>query len=185
MGLAAKMAQAQANQQQQQPQQGGFAPPGYPSAGYAPPPGAPPLDSKQQAYYPPPGAPPSASGYSQQQQQQYPQQQQYSQQQQQQQQSSFDPRQIESVLQQAVADQSLAAFYPPGSLGPIAQRVAASGALDTVMRLYKLQKENAINIVRPSRASCRRRPEAIGLVSVRLTIAHESPRVDTGQARPV
>ena len=155
MGLAAKMAQAQANQQQQQPQQqqqGSFAPPGYPSGGgHAPPPGAPGLDSKQQAYYPPPGAPPQSggSGYPQQQQYQQQQPQQQYQQQQQPQQSTFDPRQIESVLQQAVADQSLSGFYPPGSLGPIAQRVADSGALDTVMRLYKLEKENAINIVRP------------------------------------
>lgn len=121
MGLAAKLA---ASQQQQQ----GFAPPGY-----APPSGPPPqggYDSKSQYSQPPP----------QQQQYQPPPPQQH------QQQNTYDPRQIESVLAQAVQDQALQAFYPPGSLGPIAHRVATSGALDVVARLYKLERESAISL---------------------------------------
>jgi len=41
----------------------------------------------------------------------------------------LDPRMVEQVLQGCVVEQKLTAFYPPGSLGPIAQRVAQVGLI--------------------------------------------------------
>ncbi|KAL7417257.1 hypothetical protein BDY24DRAFT_377238 [Mrakia frigida] len=60
----------------------------------------------------------------------------------------MDPRQVESILQQCVQDQNLSAFYPPGSLGPIAQKVAQSGALDTIATNWSMPKELATDLLK-------------------------------------
>lgn len=48
---------------------------------------------------------------------------------------------VEGILQQCVTDQGLAAFYPPGSLSQIAQKVAQSGAIDTIADAWRMPKE--------------------------------------------
>lgn len=49
--------------------------------------------------------------------------------------------------------QGIAAFYPPGSLGPIAQRIAATGALDTICQEWRLAKELGMDLVGVHRRS--------------------------------
>jgi hypothetical protein len=47
-------------------------------------------------------------------------------------------------------DQGIQAFYPPGSLGPIAQRVARSGALDAISTQWRIPKELAMDLIKLS-----------------------------------
>lgn len=144
------------------------------SAQYSAPPGAPPSSTRPQSgqYGTPPGPPPrpqsgsyapsqgapyqQQSQYPGQQQPQYPgqqpqypgQQSQYGQPPQAPQQqfggSSADASFIQGILEQCVRDQNIQAFYPPGSLGPIAQRVAQSGALDRVCRDWQVRRATSI-----------------------------------------
>ncbi|BEJ17792.1 hypothetical protein CspHIS471_0700600 [Cutaneotrichosporon sp. HIS471] len=58
------------------------------------------------------------------------------------------PQQLLPLLQHCVQDQNLQAFYPPGSLEPIAQRVAASGALPKIAQEWRLPMEIAIDLVK-------------------------------------
>lgn len=53
-------------------------------------------------------------------------------------------------LQSAVIQQNLQAFYPPGSLEPIAQRVAQSGALNKIAQEWRLPLELASDLVKLS-----------------------------------
>jgi len=46
--------------------------------------------------------------------------------------------------------QNLSAFYPPGSLEPIAQRVASSGAIDRLCAEWRLPKELGFDLVKLS-----------------------------------
>jgi len=120
MGLAAKLAAAQANQ-------GAYASP-YPqapqgagvSAPYAPPAGPPP-----QQYAPPPQQPARPS---------------------------FDPTRdvatILRILEEGVKDQNLAYFFPQGSLQPIAQRIAQTGAISTLAQAWQLPLEVAMDMAR-------------------------------------
>ncbi|OWZ64065.1 hypothetical protein AYX15_04085 [Cryptococcus neoformans] len=55
-----------------------------------------------------------------------------------------------SLLQHCVQDQNLQAFYPPGSLEPIAQRVAQSGALNKIAQEWRLPLELASDLVKLS-----------------------------------
>ncbi|GAA5853387.1 hypothetical protein JCM9279_005775 [Rhodotorula babjevae] len=115
MGLASKLAAANANQgaygspYPQQPQPGGFAPPA------GPPP--------QQQYAPPQPARPS-----------------------------FDPTRdvatILRILEDGVKDQNLSHFYPPGSLQPVAQRIAQSGAIGILAQAWQLPLEVAMDLAR-------------------------------------
>lgn len=57
-------------------------------------------------------------------------------------------QQLVPLLQQCVQDQNLQAFYPPGSLEHIAQRVAASGALPKIAQEWRLPMEIAIDLVK-------------------------------------
>ncbi|KAL7009820.1 hypothetical protein EMMF5_000728 [Cystobasidiomycetes sp. EMM_F5] len=50
------------------------------------------------------------------------------------------------ILQTGVMDQKLQAFYPPGSLEPIAQRVAQSGALARLAQEWKMPMEIASDL---------------------------------------
>ncbi|GAA5912363.1 hypothetical protein JCM8208_003340 [Rhodotorula glutinis] len=108
---------------------------------------------QQQAY----GQPPQQQGQYGQQQQGYgqPQQQQYGAPPQQQQHGGAaapggGPSQqaIVQVLTQCVQEQKLQAFYPPGSLEPIAQRIVQTGALSQIASLWKLPMEIAIDVCR-------------------------------------
>ncbi|GAA5854216.1 hypothetical protein JCM9279_006182 [Rhodotorula babjevae] len=109
---------------------------------------------QQQAY----GQPPQQQG-------QYGQQQQgYGQPQQQQQYGAPPPQQqhgggaapgggpsqqaIVQVLTQCVQEQKLQAFYPPGSLEQIAQRIVQTGALSQIASLWRLPMEIAIDLCR-------------------------------------
>ncbi|GJN93992.1 hypothetical protein Rhopal_007055-T1 [Rhodotorula paludigena] len=53
---------------------------------------------------------------------------------------------ILQTLQQCVQDQKIQAFYPPGSLEPLAQRIAQSGALNTVAGQWRLPMEIAMDL---------------------------------------
>ncbi|KAM0785992.1 hypothetical protein ACM66B_006810 [Microbotryomycetes sp. NB124-2] len=55
---------------------------------------------------------------------------------------------IANILQAAVVDQKLQAFYPPGSLQQIAQNVARSGALQRISTDWSIPLEIAIDLVR-------------------------------------
>jgi hypothetical protein len=55
---------------------------------------------------------------------------------------------VEGILQACVVEQKLQAFYPPGSLGQIAQRVAQSGAVETIASNWKVDKELAMDTIR-------------------------------------
>lgn len=55
---------------------------------------------------------------------------------------------VEQILQGCVVEQKLTAFYPPGSLGPIAQRVAQSGAVDEIAAAWRLDKEIAMDTIK-------------------------------------
>ncbi|WVQ93606.1 hypothetical protein IAU59_000681 [Kwoniella sp. CBS 9459] len=57
-------------------------------------------------------------------------------------------QQILTLLQQCVQDQNLQAFYPPGSLEPIAQRVAQSGVLAKVAQEWRMPLELASDLVK-------------------------------------
>ncbi len=59
-----------------------------------------------------------------------------------------NPQQLVTLLQQCVQDQNLQAFYPPGSLEQIAQRVAQSGALPKIAQEWRLPMEIAIDLVK-------------------------------------
>jgi hypothetical protein len=58
------------------------------------------------------------------------------------------PAQVESVLTACVQEQKLQAFYPPGSLSQIAQRVAQSGALDRICSSWNMPKELAADLLK-------------------------------------
>ncbi|GAA6021497.1 hypothetical protein JCM10207_005779 [Rhodosporidiobolus poonsookiae] len=89
--------------------------------GYAPPPGPPPP-----AGAPPPAAPPR--------------------------QPVSDPYKnvglILSILEEGVRDQNLSYFYPAGSLKPIAERIASTGALRTIATKWNLPAEIAMDLSR-------------------------------------
>ncbi|KAK4046134.1 hypothetical protein OIV83_006330 [Microbotryomycetes sp. JL201] len=55
---------------------------------------------------------------------------------------------IATVLQTAVVDQKLQAFYPPGSLQQIAENVARSGALQRIASDWSIPMEIAIDLAR-------------------------------------
>lgn len=137
--------------------------PGSRPSSYGAPPGAPPQygqPPQQQGQY---GQPPQQQQYGQPpQQQQYgqPPPGQYGQPPQQQQHygapppqqgggvNNGDSRFILSILTQCVQEQKIQAFYPPGSLDAIAQRVASSGALDKVATDWKMPKEIASDLAK-------------------------------------
>ncbi|TNY19328.1 hypothetical protein DMC30DRAFT_354074 [Rhodotorula diobovata] len=155
----------------QQPGQGQYAPP----PGNPPPPAVPGGRPGQSGQLPYPGAPPQQGQQQQQQYGQPPQQQQgqYGQQQQgygqppQQQQQpgqyGAPPQQqggappsgaagntqaILQILQQCVNEQKIQAFYPPGSLEPLAQRIAQSGALANISGQWRIPMEIAMDLAR-------------------------------------
>ncbi|AAW46121.1 conserved hypothetical protein [Cryptococcus deneoformans JEC21] len=64
--------------------------------------------------------------------------------------NNSNPQYLLSLLQQCVQDQNLQAFYPPGSLEPIAQRVAQSGALNKIAQEWRLPLELASDLVKLS-----------------------------------
>ncbi|GAA6002711.1 uncharacterized protein JCM10292_002979 [Rhodotorula paludigena] len=139
-GLAAKLAAAQANQ-------GQYGSP-YPApAGahvqqvYAPPPPQQGQYGQQGGYAPPPGPPPAQhGGYA-----PLPPQQQPAR-------PAFDPTRdvatILRILEDGVKDQNLSHFYKPGSLQPIAQRIAQTGALATIAQNWQLPLEIAMDMAR-------------------------------------
>lgn len=47
-----------------------------------------------------------------------------------------------------IEQQHIEAFYPPGSLGPIAQKVAAGGVVDHLASTWRMPKELAMDLVR-------------------------------------
>lgn len=53
---------------------------------------------------------------------------------------------IEQVLGQTVQDQNLSAFYPPGSLAQVSQRVAQSGAIGKVAAEWNMPLEIAMDL---------------------------------------
>lgn len=61
---------------------------------------------------------------------------------------TLDPRMVETVLQQCCAEQHIQAFYPAGSLTQIAQRVAASGAIEKVSVDWRMPKELAMDLLK-------------------------------------
>ncbi|POY73100.1 hypothetical protein BMF94_3938 [Rhodotorula taiwanensis] len=159
----------QPQQQQQQQQQYGAPPPAVPGGrpgavgpqGQMPYPGAPPAMGgpgygQPQQY----GAPGAQGGYGQQQPGSYGQPQQ--QQQPYGQQGYGQPQQpgaaaggpggnqqmITQILQQAVMDQKIQAFYPPGSLEPLAARIAQSGALPRIAAQWNIPMEIAMDLAK-------------------------------------
>ncbi|GAA5979430.1 hypothetical protein JCM11641_005030 [Rhodosporidiobolus odoratus] len=141
---------------------------------YAPPGAPPPVPSGRPGQLPYPGAPQQQQGqgqygqqqgqYGQQQQGQYGQQQgyggpppQYGQPIQQQQYGAAggagpggNSQTILQVLADCVRDQNISAFYPPGSLEPIAARIAQSGALARIAQDMRLPMEIAIDLAKLS-----------------------------------
>ncbi|GAA5985640.1 hypothetical protein JCM11641_001458 [Rhodosporidiobolus odoratus] len=116
MGLAAKLAAAQAD-----------------SGQYARPPGPPPSTAVGAAVPAPPPSQPS--------------------------QPKSDPTKdvsmILRILEEGVKDQqNLAAFYPQGSLLPIAQKIATSGALSQIAQSWKLPLEIAMDFARLALFDC-------------------------------
>lgn len=61
-----------------------------------------------------------------------------------------DAKQILQVLIQCVNDQGIAAFYPAGSLEPIAEAVARSGALPRIASEWKMPMEIAMDLCKLS-----------------------------------
>nr|ODN90640.1 hypothetical protein L203_01751 [Cryptococcus depauperatus CBS 7841] len=59
-----------------------------------------------------------------------------------------DPQYLTHVLQQCVHDQRLSAFYPPGSIEPIARRVAQSGAVNRIAHEWKLPMDLATELAK-------------------------------------
>lgn len=62
--------------------------------------------------------------------------------------NATDPQFLLSQLQHCVQDQGISAFYPPGSLEPIAQRIAASGALPQIAQDWRMPMELAADLVK-------------------------------------
>ncbi|GJN93971.1 hypothetical protein Rhopal_007034-T1 [Rhodotorula paludigena] len=59
-----------------------------------------------------------------------------------------NPQLILNVLKQGVQDQNLHAFYPPGSLEQLAQRIAQTGALARIASEWRLPNEVAFDLAR-------------------------------------
>uniref|UniRef100_A0A0K3CPW9 VWFA domain-containing protein n=1 Tax=Rhodotorula toruloides TaxID=5286 RepID=A0A0K3CPW9_RHOTO len=59
-----------------------------------------------------------------------------------------DVNYILRILQQAVQDQNIHAFYPPGTLEPLAHRIAQSGALARIAQEWNLPMEIAMDLAR-------------------------------------
>ncbi|KAJ8292056.1 hypothetical protein OF846_004837 [Rhodotorula toruloides] len=59
-----------------------------------------------------------------------------------------DPNHILSILQQAVQDQNIHSFYPPGTLEPLAHHIAQSGALARIAHEWNLPMEIAMDLAR-------------------------------------
>ncbi|GAA5989991.1 hypothetical protein JCM10908_002412 [Rhodotorula pacifica] len=55
---------------------------------------------------------------------------------------------IVQILQQAVMDQKIQAFYPPGSLEPLAARIAQSGALPRIAAQWNIPMEIAMDLAK-------------------------------------
>ncbi|GAA5919153.1 hypothetical protein JCM6882_005503 [Rhodosporidiobolus microsporus] len=55
---------------------------------------------------------------------------------------------ILGVLANCVRDQNISAFYPPGSLEPLAQRIAQSGALAKISQDWRLPMEIAMDLAK-------------------------------------
>lgn len=105
-------------QQGQQPQYGQPASNQYGGQqSYGAPPGAPPKQGQGQGQYGQPAAAPPSGGSG----------------------GNNDPRYIQSILQQCVQEQRIQAFYPPGSLEPLAQRVAQTGVLDRIATEWRVR----------------------------------------------
>lgn len=61
---------------------------------------------------------------------------------------TLTPQAVESILQHAVRDQHIEAFYPPGSLTQLAHQVASSPAIGAVATQWKLPLEIASDLVK-------------------------------------
>ncbi|BGP27524.1 von Willebrand factor, type A domain containing protein [Rhodotorula toruloides] len=61
---------------------------------------------------------------------------------------ALDVNCILRILQQAVQDQNIQAFYPPGTLEPLAHRIAQSGALARIAHEWNLPVEIAMDLAR-------------------------------------
>ncbi|BGP35309.1 hypothetical protein JCM10296v2_007144 [Rhodotorula toruloides] len=59
-----------------------------------------------------------------------------------------DANHILRILQQAVQDQNIHAFYPPASLGSLAHQIAQSGALARIAHKWNLPMEIAMDLAR-------------------------------------
>ncbi|WVQ80960.1 hypothetical protein IAT38_003067 [Cryptococcus sp. DSM 104549] len=64
--------------------------------------------------------------------------------------NNTNPQYLLQLLQQCVQDQNIQAFYPPGSLEPVAQRVAQSGALNKIAQEWSMPLELASDLVKLS-----------------------------------
>ncbi|WWD22551.1 hypothetical protein CI109_107044 [Kwoniella shandongensis] len=64
--------------------------------------------------------------------------------------AASNPQALLQSLQQCVQDQNIQAFFPPGSLDQIAQRVAQSGALAKIAEEWKMPLEIASDLVKLS-----------------------------------
>ncbi|KAK8845604.1 hypothetical protein IAR55_006320 [Kwoniella newhampshirensis] len=64
--------------------------------------------------------------------------------------AASNPQALLQSLQQCVQDQNIQAFFPPGSLDQIAQRVAQSGALAKIADEWKMPLELAADLVKIS-----------------------------------
>lgn len=62
--------------------------------------------------------------------------------------AASDPAYLTKLLQDAVLDQNIQAFYPPGSLEPLAQHLARSNAIPAVAQLLGLHVEVALDLAR-------------------------------------
>ncbi|BGP20030.1 hypothetical protein JCM10213_000588 [Rhodosporidiobolus nylandii] len=117
--------QGYGGQQQQgygQPQQGYGQPQGQGYGAPAPPYGAPP---QQGGAYPQQQMPSGGAGG-----------------------ASGNPQAILQVLSDCVRDQNISSFYPPGSLEPLAQRIAQSGALARIASEWRLPMEVAMDLAK-------------------------------------
>ncbi|GAA5912339.1 hypothetical protein JCM6882_002565 [Rhodosporidiobolus microsporus] len=59
-----------------------------------------------------------------------------------------DPNYILNLLRQTVQDQNLHAFYPPGTLEPLAHRISQSGALPRIAQEWRLPMEVAFDLAK-------------------------------------
>ncbi|GAA5988158.1 hypothetical protein JCM5350_002203 [Sporobolomyces pararoseus] len=99
-------------------------------------------------YAPPAGAPPPQHYGGQQQQYGQPQQQQYGQGPPGPGGAMSDYNQILNVLRTGVQDQKIQAFWPPGSLEPIAAKISQTGSLSKLAAEWRLPAEVAMDLVR-------------------------------------